>query len=294
MTLIVGYANEDIGFLVGETLLVPLLEVKGNPVGPVNGEFHGLKIQIIDDSTAVAFASSNAADVALKLIGEIAQELQQNAKLDVVTRLVERYSELLTVAKDSPPDCEFLVLWIEGDRKRLAHIADGAPKHVERAYIGDPAQYKKYSELKKPYIGPTEQTVVHPDGTTTVEPIKDSKGLTEFIETGLALQALVEQRRREGVGSIAGNVIRVVDARTSRKLEYLQTHEASVTQAEGTGGYSLLASNSKRRGVGIYYVVGKVGFVMIAGDAETCRKLPAETMDEFKRLAKDRFDLDLC
>ena len=44
MTLIVGYANEEIGFLVGETLLTPLLEVKGNPEGPVNGEFHGLKI----------------------------------------------------------------------------------------------------------------------------------------------------------------------------------------------------------------------------------------------------------
>lgn len=59
MTLIVGYASEEIGFLVGETLLTPLLEVKGNPVGPVNGEFHGLKIQIIDDNTAIAFASPN-------------------------------------------------------------------------------------------------------------------------------------------------------------------------------------------------------------------------------------------
>jgi hypothetical protein len=42
MTLIVGYANEETGFLVGETLLTPLLEVKGNPVGPVNGLWHDL------------------------------------------------------------------------------------------------------------------------------------------------------------------------------------------------------------------------------------------------------------
>ena len=43
MTLIVAMANVDIGFMIGETLLTPLLEVKGNPIGPVNGEFHGLR-----------------------------------------------------------------------------------------------------------------------------------------------------------------------------------------------------------------------------------------------------------
>ena len=92
MTLIVGYANEETGFLVGETLLTPLLEVKGNPVGPVNGEFHGLKIQIVDDNNAIAFASSNAADVALSLIAETAQELQKNPQLDVVAKMTERYA----------------------------------------------------------------------------------------------------------------------------------------------------------------------------------------------------------
>ena len=48
MTLIVAMANDDLGFVVGDTVLSPLLEVKGNPVGPVNGEFHGLKIQIFE------------------------------------------------------------------------------------------------------------------------------------------------------------------------------------------------------------------------------------------------------
>ncbi|WP_368507087.1 hypothetical protein [Bradyrhizobium lupini] len=294
MTLIVGYANEEIGFLVGETLLTPLLEVKGNPIGPVSGEFHGLKIQIIDDNTAVAFASSNAADAALTLIGQLAQELVQNAKFDPATRLAERHAELLASKKSDPPDCEFLVLRIDGDRKRLAHITDGVLKYVERAYIGDPAQYRRLLELKKPYVGPKQQTTVHLDGTTTIESIVNSAGLVEFVEIGLALQALVEQRRGEGIGAIAGNIIRVVDARISRKLEYLQTHEASITQAEGKAGYSLLASNSGKRGVGIYYVAGKVGFVMIAGDTEPCRKLPAETMDEFKQFAKSQFDLNLC
>ena len=45
MTLIVGMADADIGFMVGDTLLTPLLETKGDPAGVVNGEFHGLKIQ---------------------------------------------------------------------------------------------------------------------------------------------------------------------------------------------------------------------------------------------------------
>jgi hypothetical protein len=293
MTLIVGYANEEIGFLVGETLLTPLVEVKGNPVGPVNGEFHGLKIQIVDDNNAIAFASSNAADVALSLIAETTQELQTNPQLDVVAEMAERYAASIADAKGEPPDCEFLVLKIEGERKRLAHITEGVAKYVERAYIGDPAQYSKLLQLKKPYVSPTNRTAVHPDGTTTIEPVNDSKGLVEFMETGLALQGLVEQRRNDGVGAIAGNIIRVVDAKLSRKLEYLQTHEASITQAEGAAGYSLLASNSGRRGIGIYYVAGKLGFVMIAGDAETCRRLPAESLDNFKQLAKDQFGLDL-
>jgi hypothetical protein len=58
MTLIVAMANDDIGFMVGDTVLSPLLEVEGNPVGSVNGEFHGLKIQVLDGKTAIAFASS--------------------------------------------------------------------------------------------------------------------------------------------------------------------------------------------------------------------------------------------
>lgn len=95
------------------------------------------------------------------------------------------------------------------------------------------------------------------------------------------------------MGAIAGNIIRIVDARISRKLEYLQTHEASVTGAEGAGGYSLLASNSGKRGIGIYYLAGRLGFVMIAGDTESCRKLDAESLDMFKQLAEDQFGLNL-
>jgi hypothetical protein len=89
MTLIVAMANVDIGFMVGDTLLTPLLEVKGNPIGPVNGEFHGLKIQILNGKTAIAFASSNASATALNIIADAAREIQNNAQTDIFANVFE-------------------------------------------------------------------------------------------------------------------------------------------------------------------------------------------------------------
>jgi len=89
MTLIVGMANADIGFLVGDTLLTPLLEIKGNRAGIVNGEFHGLKIQILNDQVAIAFSSSNAADIALSIIADVRRTLQSNSQTDVCAKVLE-------------------------------------------------------------------------------------------------------------------------------------------------------------------------------------------------------------
>ena len=86
MTLIVAMANDDIGFMVGDTVLTPLLEVRGNPVGPVNGEFHGLKIQILDGKTAIAFASSNASAIALNVIADAQGEIPKNAQANLRER----------------------------------------------------------------------------------------------------------------------------------------------------------------------------------------------------------------
>ncbi|HEV7602938.1 MAG TPA: hypothetical protein VGO49_22110 [Bradyrhizobium sp.] len=54
MTLVVGYADEEIGFLVGETLLSHQYFQLADDVGPVNSEFHSLKIQILSGNIAVA------------------------------------------------------------------------------------------------------------------------------------------------------------------------------------------------------------------------------------------------
>ena len=60
MSLIVGYAASDIGFLVADTLLSYPTETY-NPRKPVIEKFHALKIHILRPDIAVAFAGEKAA-----------------------------------------------------------------------------------------------------------------------------------------------------------------------------------------------------------------------------------------
>ena len=175
MTLIVAMANDDIGFMVGDTVLTPLLEVQGNPVGPVNGEFHGLKIQILDGKTAIAFASSNASATALKIICDVQREIHKNAQTNIFENLLENYKQKLTSCSGEKPDCEFLVLKLEANGKRLAHITATGLRFCERAYIGDAAQYKRMTELRRPHEVPNEQHVQQPDGSFKIEKVIGSK-----------------------------------------------------------------------------------------------------------------------
>lgn len=294
MTLIVAVANDDIGFMVGDTVLTPLLQVRGNPVGPVNGEFHGLKIQILDGKTAIAFASSNASNTALNIIANAQREIQENAQSNIIENVVENFKKRLASSGGEKPDCEFLVLRLEADGKRLAHITATGSRFCERAYIGDAAQYARMTKLRKPFEGPREQQVQQPDGSFKIESVVDSNGLIEFIEIGFAVEALVQQREKDGVGAIAGNIIRVCVARDSGELEYFQTHEASLSAAEGQAGFSLLASNAGVRGIGIYYVAGKLGFILAVGDPKMCRKEAAESIEAFKQIAKQKYGLQLA
>jgi hypothetical protein len=209
--------------------------VKGNPTGVVNGEFHGLKIQIPNDKVALAFSSSNAADVALGIIAAVSQKLQSHPQTDVCSNVFDNYQQRLNSSGSEKSDCEFLVLQLDTKGNRLAHITAGGIKPCERAYIGDPNQYKQMSALRKPYEPPAEKYVQRPDGTFKIEKTNDSKGQIEFMEVSLALEELVQRRNRE-VGAIGDNVIRVCDARPSGNLEYLQVGMASSTPEEGAIG----------------------------------------------------------
>lgn len=207
MTLVVGMANAEIAFLVGDTLLTPLLDIKGNPAGAVNGEFHGLKIQILNDRVAIAFSSSNAAVVALGIIADVWRTLQSNSQADVCGQVLEHYQQALRSCGKEKPDCEFLVLQLAANGNRLAHITANEIRPCERSYIGDQAQYKRMNDLRRPYQSPTEMHVQQTDGTFKVEKMTDSKGQLEFMEVSLALETLV-QRRNKAVGGIGGNIIR--------------------------------------------------------------------------------------
>jgi hypothetical protein len=292
MTLVVGMANADIGFMVGDTLLTPLLEIKGNPAGAVNGEFHGLKIQILNDQVAIAFSSSNAADTALSIIAEVWRTLESNSETDVCVKVLEHYQRSLKSSGSEKSDCEFLVLQLDAKGNRLAHITAAGIRPCERAYIGDQAQYAEMNALRKPYQPPMETHVQQPDGSFKVEKTNDSKGQMEFMEISLALEELV-QRRNKAVGAIGGNVIRVRNAWPSGNLEYLQVGMASSSREEGQSGFSLLSSSTGRRGVGIYYKSGKLGFLMMVGDPELCRKETSESIQSFIELALQSYGMNL-
>jgi hypothetical protein len=291
MTLVVGYASTDIGFLVSDSLLTPAMATSLDK-GPVAGQFHGLKIQIIHPTIAIAYATSNDADAALDLIKGIAARISGGQLENVPEHLFDAYKQAIASARAEPPDCEFLVLQIRPDGKKLAHITQRNVLNVTRAYIGDPNEHKKLTQLRKPRNPPKAQWVQQADGTMKTTSLITSEGENYFAEISDAMEDLVHQRRGS-VGAIAGCIIRVVDARISKELEYLQAVETSVLPWEGISGFSLLASNSGTRGVGIYYRSGKLDYLLIVGDSEHVRKEYADTIKDFIEMGKTKFGLNL-
>jgi len=290
MTLVLGAAADDIGFLISDTLLSFEFELKGH-VGPVNGEFHALKIQILDGNTAVAFAGDVSAAVCL--INEVKGALSTDQTLAVPEFLADAYRRIINATTDgSGPQCEFLVLQLTEAGKRLAAVDDHGVRYCDRAYIGDAKEYRQLTECRRSRNYPSIKSVQRPDGTFAAEILKVTNGEKEFDEISDAMEVLAS-RRSASVGAIAGCVIRVVNARISRQLEYLQAVEASISHAEGHSGYSLLASNTGQRGIGIYYRSGGVGFVLVVGDSELCHREHAGTLGEFIALGTTKYGLNL-
>jgi hypothetical protein len=284
MTLVVGGVTPDIGFLVADTLLS---FEKYEPPKTVD-KSHALKIQILNPDTAIAFAEDVA--TSLNIITRVNIELRENPKISVCNRLFEFY-------KQRQHDCDFLILQLALQGKYLAHVTNEKLSYCERAYIGDGDEYKRMTELRHPYDPPKMQSVPQPDGTFRTVPLVTTDGEREFEEVSRALEKLTERRaqgRQVGsVGAICGCVVRVVNARISGKLEYLQSGESSIFPWEGRSGFSFLASNSDVRGIAIYYRSGKMGFLFIVGDSEYCRKEYAETLNKFVEMAGMKYGLTL-
>ena len=69
MTLILGHASSDIGFLVADTLL-SFTNARYDPRNPLIEKFHALKIQILSSDVAVAFAGDVELALSSSFTGE--------------------------------------------------------------------------------------------------------------------------------------------------------------------------------------------------------------------------------
>lgn len=266
MTLVVAHAEPDICFMVGDTLLShEHFALKGD-IGPVNGEFHSLKIQILTGDLAIGFA--NNFDAAYSAIAALKLALSDDPTLDPAKWL----------AAKNITDSDFLVL--KNGKKELWVIENGKVRQATNAHIGDSNEWNRLLQLKREYKGAPGRT----------------SGEKEFSVVSDAMEALCWDcvgRKEPTVGAISGCVVRVVDARISGQLEYLQTVEASHFPWEPPGGFTILASNEPERGIGIYFRVGRRGFILPVVGQSPCVASAAPTLSAFIEEARRKFGMRL-
>ncbi len=291
MTLVYAAAIDDVTFMVADTLLSFDVERNNRETMFSTGD-HILKIHILNPSVAIAFAG--AVDAALVLISKVNSLIKQNSNLNVAEALWELHNNYSTSLPDPTlADCEFLVLQINLLDKRLAKVTRAGVGYCERVYIGDSDEYRDMIKLRRHYEAPKFQHVQQPDGSFIHVPYVVTTGERESAEISDAMEALAHQRKSRTVGAICGCVTRVINARRSGELHYLQSIESTVSHEEGRSGYTYLASNSGNRGVGIYYRSGKMGFIFPACDDVSCRKEYADNLREFIDLASTKYGLSL-
>jgi hypothetical protein len=248
----------------------------------VNGQAHVLKIHIISPDAAVGFTTDDVSR-ALDSIHKLQQQLRGDPNLNACSWLYDHIAI----------GTEFLVLTLCGRNKSLGHVTEKGVTYRERGYIGDAEAYREVSNLRRPRSSPQFRTVLNDHGSVeTVVPITAVE--REFDEISDAMEEFTHRRNSQTVGAIIGCVTRVVDARLSGKLEYLQAVQAGISPWEGLNGYTLLASNTGDvRGIGLYFRNGKYGFIFVAADTSFCHKEYAPTVAKFIEMAHRRYGLRL-
>jgi hypothetical protein len=250
MTLVVGCATPDIGFMVADTLLGFAFDLKGRP-GLVNGESHALKIQILNP--AVAFAGD--VETSLHLIRDLHTALSTDLTINPCELLCTSYG---AIAMTSPsPDCEFLVLQLTADGKKQARITRDGVFNAIRAFTGDAAKYNSLKGLEGPYSGPNGATGSATRWDLPHNAARGDRGGSRIrcrLRCHGSFDSPPPKQIRRGDRRVRDPRC---SARISGEVEYLQSIEASLTPWEGNSGFSLLASNSCMRGIGIYYRSGK-------------------------------------
>lgn len=204
MSLILGYASPDIGFLVADTL-ISFPNARYDPRNPIIEKFHALKIQILNPDVAVAFAGD--VETSLTIIGQLHRELAADPMLCVPQRLLDlRRAHAVKSSDAIRGECEFLVLLLTSREKKLVRVSKDQIHDVQRAYIGDAEEYANFRSLMQPYVGPENRFVQNADGTFSSTPQPVTEGEKEFDQISDAMEKLTHQRRSETVGAICGCV----------------------------------------------------------------------------------------
>jgi hypothetical protein len=290
MTLVVAHADSDIGFMIADTLLSSPAPLRGEQ-RPVNGASHALKIHILSGRVAIAFAGDPG--LACGLIAEVKADIDTAPELDIPQRLYHRYQQRADVIRGAR-SADFLVLRLAADEKSLNKVTlESGVQRIVRGYIGDPDGYRELMGLVGPYTGPTCQNIQQADGSFSTENFEPTNGEQWFVRASDALESLCHRRSVETVGAIADAITRVVDARISGELEYMQAVCAGRSPEEGCTGYTLLAANDNMRAMAIYFYAGKLGFVFLPGDPAGCRRLSADSDVRFIEAARTQYGIDL-
>jgi hypothetical protein len=152
-------------------------------------------------------------------------------------------------------------------------------------------EYDRYLGLRRPYTGPDTRLQL-PENIL----ISITAGEKEFDVVSDAMEKLSRDnigRKREFVGAINGCVTRVVDARISKNLEYMQSVLVSHGEWEPNGGYTMLASNEETRGIGIYFRAGKMGYIMPVCGEQSCVVLRSDDLEGFVAEGLKQFEMKL-
>lgn len=290
MTLIVAEVENNDAFVVADTLITSDYRSPNAAPGPVNGDFHALKVHILHPTVCVAIAGNF--DVGLQTV-EAFKVSGLNLEQEDPDRLAEALLDFYrNIVRDVTP-CDFLLLVARLGSNRLFKLEAGLTHPCQRAYIGDPYGYRCLQALRKPYKSPVGSFTQLADGSFIKEQFVRFGLEQSFEELTDAMESLSASRKVESVGAIGDNVVRVRIARISGGFEYLQQVITGSSKEEGLIGTCLLAQNYEPYAVGIYYLGGQFGFVMSPGKNAFCQKIRNPTVEGFVLAVEKQFGYKL-
>lgn len=295
MTLILAEVCQNDGFFVADTLLNDVYVIDRPTL--FNGAFHALKVHILCGKLCIGFAGNY--DLGLTVINQVVNYLEENEKTidDLILPVICSLYEKEYKSRDLKPDaCEFLVMISAASGNVLAKITATQLvceyKKIHRAYIGSNSAYCQLQSLRELSNVPDWQHVQHLDGTFKIIPFQLSDLEKNFNEISDAMIKIPTQIKKPSVAVLGDSVIRVRVAR-SGNFEYLPQVVRGSSEAESNIGISLLTSVGPKYGIGIFYEVGGIGDLFIAGDREHVRRIKAFTIAEFKKIAYQDYQLTL-